>query len=421
MSINQILASANGATESLFAGLKVLDTASFIAGPAAAAMLADFGADVIKIEPPGSGDMQRILSSIPPNPRADANYCWHQTNHNKRGMAIDLKSTGGATILKRLVEWADVVITNFPHGVREKLHLGYEEVSGWNPRVIYADVTGFGDAGPDATEPGFDVTAYWSRTGLLDRTRDAGAPPTVPVFGSGDYSTAIGIYSAIVTALYHRERTGKGASVGTSLLASGVWAAGTLVAGALAGGKPYGLHDRTAPVNPLINPYRSADGQWFMLVASPPHWPGLAKAVGHPELLTDPRFADLEGFAKNSAVLTGLLDAEFRSQPFAHWKEVLDRERITYSVIQTPEEAAKDPQLRANDIIVPLEGVSELEYTVNSPITLRGMSKVPAKRAPELGEHNDEVLAELGFSTDEIERLRATGAIPGATKLEAAQ
>jgi hypothetical protein len=132
-------------------------------------------------------------------------------------MAINLKMPGGTKILKRLVEWADVMITNFPHGTREKLRLGYEEVSGWNPRLIYADITGFGDAGPDATLPGFDVTAYWSRSGLLASTRDAGAPPTVPVYGSGDYMTAIGIYAAIVTALYHRERTGAGANVGTSL------------------------------------------------------------------------------------------------------------------------------------------------------------------------------------------------------------
>jgi len=409
------------ATESVFAGLKVLDVASFIAAPAAAAVLSDFGADVIKIEPPGKGDLQRMLGSVPPSPRAHANYNWHLANRNKRGMVIDLKSPGGTAILQRLVEWADVVITNFPHGTREKLHLGYEEVSGWNPRVIYADITGFGDAGPDAMLPGFDLTAYWSRSGLLASTRDAGAPPTVPVSGSGDYMAAIGLYAAIVTALYQRERTGAGASVGTSLLAAGVWATGTLVAGALAGGTSFGLHDRTAPVNPLINPYQSADGQWFLLVASPPHWPGLARAVGHPELLTDPRFADIEGFVTNSAVLTGLLDAEFRSRPLAQWKEVLDRERITYSVIQTPEETAKDPQLRANDIIVPVAGVSELDYTINSPINLRGMSKVPATRAPELGEHTDEILADLGFSTEEIEELRAAGAIPGATEREAAR
>ncbi|MGW4907850.1 CoA transferase, partial [Streptomyces sp. NPDC004270] len=241
---------------------------------------------------------------------------------------------------------------------------------------------------------------------------------TVPVWGSGDYTTAIAIYAAITTALYRRERTGQGANVGTSLLATGVWATGTLVAAALADGTPFELHDRKAPANPLNNPYRTADGEWLMLVASPARWQGLARAVGHPELLEDPRFADLEGLIRHASALAELLDTAFRSQPFAHWKDALDRERITYSLIQTPEEAARDPQLRANDIVVPLEGVSGLAETVNSPVTLRGVPKVPAKRAPELGEHNDEILAELGFGPAEIAELRARGAVPAPAETE---
>jgi formyl-CoA transferase len=200
-----------------------------------------------------------------------------------------------------------------------------------------------------------------------------------------------------------------------------VWAAGTLVAGALAGGKPYALHDRTAPVNPLINPYLTADDRWFMLVTTPPHWPGLTQAVGHPELLKDPRFADLDSFAKNATALTALLEAEFRSRPLAYWKEALDEKRITYSVIQTPEEAADDPQLRANDIVVPLEGVAGMEETVSSPILVRGLRKAPAKRAPELGEHNDEVLAELGFSSGEIDTFRVEATVSGGAGLETAR
>ncbi|MFF3562790.1 CaiB/BaiF CoA transferase family protein [Streptomyces sp. NPDC002574] len=405
-------------TESVFTGLKVLDVATYIAGPAAATMLSDFGADVIKIEPPGRGDPQRLLSSVPPSPVAQANYGWHLANRNKRGMVMNLKSPATTGILKRLVEWADVVITNFPHGTREKLHLGYEEVAGWNPRVVYADLTGFGDAGPDARQPGFDLTAFWSRSGLLASTRDAGAPPTVPVWGSGDYSSAVAIYAAIATALYRRERTGQGADVGTSLLATGVWATGTLVAGALAGGTPFELHDRTVPANALTNPYRTADGRWFMLASSSVHWPALARAIDRPELAEDPRFTDLEGFAKNAADLARLLDEAFCSRPFADWKDALARERINYSLIQTPEEAAQDPQLRANDIVVPIEGVTGLDHTVNSPVTLRGVPKVPAKRAPDLGEHNDEILAELGFDTAEVEELRAQGAIPATAEVQ---
>ncbi|HZN83887.1 MAG TPA: CaiB/BaiF CoA-transferase family protein [Mycobacterium sp.] len=405
-------------TQSVFAGLKVVEIASFIAAPAAATMLSDFGADVIKVEPPGIGDPQRLLSSVPPSPAAPGNYSWHLANRNKRGMAIDLKSKGGTEILKRLIEWADVFITNFPHGTREGLHLGYEEVSGWNPRIIYADITGFGDAGPDAKLPGFDLTAFWSRSGLLASTRDAGAAPTSPPWGSGDYTTATAIYAAITTALYHRERTGRGANVGTSLLATGVWATGTLVSAALAGGKPYELHDRTAPVNAMTNPYQSADGRWFMLAARQSAWPALANAIERSDLLSDPRFADATAIGQNASQLADLLDVEFRTQPLAHWKKALDEARIPYGVVQSAAEAAEDPQLRAANIVMPIEGARDLEYTVNNPITLRGLATVPAKGAPEHGEHNTEILAELGFSADEINQLREQKAIPVAPEQE---
>ena len=404
--------------QSVFSGLKVVEIASFIAAPAAATMLSDFGADVIKVEAPGMGDPQRLLSSVPPSPAAAGNYSWHLANRNTRGMSVNLKSEGGTQILKRLVEWADVVITNFPHGTREALHLGYEEVSSWNPRVIYADITGFGDAGPDARLPGFDLTAFWSRSGLLAATRDAGAPPTSPPWGSGDYTTATAIYAAITTALYHRERTGLGANVGTSLLATGVWATGTLVSAALAGGKAYELHDRTAPVNALTNPYQSEDGRWLMLAARRSAWPVLANAIGRSDLLSDPRFSDAEAISDHASALAELLDAEFRAQPLAHWNEVLDEARIPFGVIQTPEEAAEDPQLRANDIVVPIEGAQDLEYTVNNPLTLRGLARVPARRAPEQGEHNAEILEQLGFSADDINQLQVAGAIPVAPEQE---
>jgi crotonobetainyl-CoA:carnitine CoA-transferase CaiB-like acyl-CoA transferase len=212
------------ASDNIFSGLKVVDFASFIAGPSAAVILSDFGADVIKVEPP-NGDYWRHGHQIPPQPQAKDAYPWHLANRNKRGITLDLKSPSASRVLEKLVKWADVFIVNTPHPARKKLKLEYDDVVQWNPRLIYADVTGFGEKGPDASLPGFDITSYWARSGLLSMTRDAGAPPTWPVAGSGDNATAVGLYSAIVTALYRRERTGKGSYVTASLLAEGVWSA----------------------------------------------------------------------------------------------------------------------------------------------------------------------------------------------------
>ena len=193
--------------ENIFSGLKVLDFASFLAGPGAATVLSDFGADVIKVEAPGIGDPHRMTYKIPPNPSAGENYGWHLSNRNKRGMAVDLKSPRAKEILERLIKWADVLVVNFPHPVRKRLMLTYEDLAPWNSRLIYADVTGYGDEGPDADLPGFDITAFWARSGLLALTRDAGAPPTLPVPGQrgprhGDWALFRHCYGSVPTGTY---------------------------------------------------------------------------------------------------------------------------------------------------------------------------------------------------------------------------
>src|ERR1700719_5167016 len=304
-------------TENIFAWLKVVDLSTFVAGPGAAVILSDFGADVIKVEPP-KGELWRVGNKIPPQPIAREPYQWHLNNRNKRGIAVDLKSPGAAKILRRMVEWADVLIVNTPHPARKKLGLEYEDVTPWNPRLIYADLTGFGEKGPDASLPGFDITAYWARSGLLSLTRDAGAPPTLPPTGSGDHATAVTLYSAIVTALYRRERTGKGSYVTTSLLAEGVWAASVSIQGALCEAKFFGLHDRLKPPNATLNVYRASDDTWFLIVILPDHWPALAKGIGRPDLLTDARFTDPAKQMANSGELTASLDMVFAAQPMAH-------------------------------------------------------------------------------------------------------
>ena len=406
-------------TENIFSGLKVVDLASFIAGPGAAVILSDFGADVIKVEPP-SGDTWRIGYKIPPVARSTDNYPWHLNNRNKRGLALDLKSPRAVEVLERLVKWADVLIVNTPQPARQKLKLAYEDVVQWNPRLIYADVTGYGDKGPDAALPGFDITAYWARSGLLSLTRDAGAPPTLPVAGSGDHATAVSLYSAIVTALYRRERTGKGSYVTTSLLASGVWACGVSVQAALVDATFFPLHNRLEPPNAIFNVYRSSDDNWFLLVVTPDHWPALATGIGRPDLPKDARFADAAKLVANSKQLTAILDELFGSQPMAHWREVFDAAHVTFGVVRAPSEVITDPQLVANDIVVPLEGAGgNLRLTVSSPFKLHDVAKVPAQRAPKLGEHAQEVLEELGFDAKGIESLRASGTIP-ATPARAA-
>jgi crotonobetainyl-CoA:carnitine CoA-transferase CaiB-like acyl-CoA transferase len=400
------------ANDNIFSGLKVVDFASFIAGPGAAVMLSDFGADVIKVEPP-NGDTWRIGYKIPPMPRSKDNYTWHLNNRNKRGLALNLKSPQATEIIERLAKWADVFIVNTPHPARVKLKLTYEDVSQFNPRLIYADITGYGDKGPDADLPGFDITSYWARTGLLALTRDAGAPPTVPVAGSGDHGTAVSLYSSIVTALYRRERTGKGSYVTTSLLATGLWANAVPVQGALNNASFYPLHDRSKPPNATLNVYKSQDDIWFLIVLTPDKWPALANGIGRPDLLTDERYKTPAGLMAHAAELTGILDEAFGSQPMAHWQEVFEQGHITFGRVRAPQEVPDDPQLRVNDIVVPLEGAGpNLALTISSPLKVHGVDKVAAKRGPEIGEHNTEILRELGFEAKQIERLEESGVVP---------
>jgi crotonobetainyl-CoA:carnitine CoA-transferase CaiB-like acyl-CoA transferase len=402
------------ADDNIFSGLKVVDLASFIAGPSAAVILSDFGADVIKVEPP-SGELWRHAHKLPPQPVADDAYAWHLANRNKRGMTLDLKSPSVHQVLEKLVKWADVLIVNTPHPARARLKLNYEDVARWNPRLIYADITGFGDKGPDADLPGFDITSYWARSGLLSLTRDAGAPPTWPVAGSGDNATAVGLYSAIVTALYRRERTGGGGYVTTSLLAEGIWSASVSIQAALCEAKFFGLHDRKDPANAAMNVYRAADDTWFVLIVTSDKLEAVTKAIGRADLLTDPRFADPAKLMANMQELTAILDEVFCAKPMAHWYEVFSSVHVTFGAVRGPQEVVNDPQLRLNDIIVPLDGAGgKLTSTISSPIQVHGVAKVAARRAPELGEHTDEILQQLGFAATDIEGLRAGGAVPKA-------
>ena len=250
-------------TEGIFADLKVIDCASWIAGPAAATILSDFGADVIKIEPPGPGDPWRALSPVPGKA---TDYYWQLTARNKRSLAINLKHDEGLAALYRLVAAADVFVTNFPLPVRDRLKIAPAHLLPLNPRLIYASMTAYGETGAEAARTGYDATAYWARTGLMDMVRATeDTEPTRSAPGMGDHPTATGLYAAIVTALYRREKTGKGGIAQSSLLQNGLWANACFIQSRLFGEHVELRAPRAVAPNAVANHYRCRDGRWFIM------------------------------------------------------------------------------------------------------------------------------------------------------------
>ena len=398
----------------LLHGLRVLDAASFIAAPAATTVMADFGADVIKIEPP-EGDGLRALFKQPGYPPSEVDYCWLVDNRNKRGIIVDLKRDEGRDVLYRLVRSADVFVTNMPLDARRRLKVRYADLKPLNRRLVYGSITAYGETGAEADRPGFDSTALWARSGLMDWIRPApDAPPARSVPGMGDHPTGLALFGAIMAALYHRERTGEGTMVSTSLMANGLWWNAIPVQAMLLGHRfaPRPPRDQTS--NALTNMYRCRDGRWFMLVllSEDRDWKRLAAAIGRSELLSDARFATASDRHDNARALTAALDATFAQKDLAEWRAILEAHRLTYGVVETLTDIPHDRQMRDSGALIPLDDAGLAgTLTVASPVWLDGHEKVPPRRAPRPGEHTVDVLREAGFSRDEIDRLLDAGVI----------
>jgi len=396
-------------TESLFTGLKVIDCASWIAGPAAATMLSDFGADVIKIEPPGAGDPWRASTPIPGK---KVDYYWQLTSRNKRSLALDLKHPDGQAVLHRLVASADVFITNFPLPVRGRLGMAAADLMPLNQRLIYASFTAYGEEGAEAAKTGFDSTAYWARTGLMDMVRsDAATVPSRSMPGMGDFPSATGVYSAIVTALYRREKTGRGGVVRSSLLQSGLWANGCAVQTRLFGEDVTLRPHRDDAPNALANHYRSRDGRWFIMALfnEQRQLRSFLGAIGREDLTDDPRFATPDARKQHARELVLILDEVFSRRDLAEWRTILDGVGVTFGIVATVNEALDDPQMRHAGALVPFADGQGL--TVMTPFHIDGVEKVPASRAPWVGQHNESVLREAGYSAADVERLRGLGVV----------
>ncbi len=394
----------------LFSGLRVIDCASFIAAPAAATVLSDFGADVIKVEPP-AGDAYRQTASAPGQPATEHNFPWIVDARNKRSIAVDLASEDGREVLRRLVAGADVFITNYPVRVREKLGFDYATLKSLNPRLIYAAFSGYGDNGPEAEKPGFDTTAWWARSGMMDAVRVAGAPPARSTGGMGDHPSSLAVLSGILMALYRREKTGEGAEVKSSLIANGVWANAFQVQAALCGAIFPERRPREEGSNALAAFYQCRDGQWLILSIHNEDrlWPELVACLERPELAEDPRFRTKPDRLANARALMGELDAAFAKRDRSDWRARLNARGILFEIVAPVGDVPNDPQALQNDILVPFAD-SDLK-TVNSPFWISGEQKIQPRMAPGLGQHTDDVLHEIGFDADDIARMRAAKSV----------
>jgi crotonobetainyl-CoA:carnitine CoA-transferase CaiB-like acyl-CoA transferase len=398
--------------DGIFEGLKVLDCASFIAAPAAATVLSDFGAEVIKIEPPGSGDPYRNLPSLPGYPASPHNFAWLLESRNKRSLALDLSKPEGQAVLRRLVAEADVFITNFPPAVRGRLGLTYAELAPLNERLIYASFTGYGEKGDEADKPGFDSNAYWARSGLMDLVRaDTNTAPARSVAGMGDHPCAMALYGAIVTALYKRERTGKGSHVSSNLMANGVWANGVLAQAKLCGAKFGERRPRERALNAVTNHYQCRDGRWLILslLNEDRQWPILARCLGREDLTADARFATKPGRHARSLELINILDEIFAGKDLAEWRKILDGNGLIFGAVGILDDIPGDRQMVENDVLLPFAGDTML--TINSPIWIDGSQKTQPRHPPGIGEHTDEVLREAGYDEESIRQLRTAGAV----------
>jgi crotonobetainyl-CoA:carnitine CoA-transferase CaiB-like acyl-CoA transferase len=395
----------------LFEDLLVLDCASFIAGPAAGTILSDFGARVIKIEPPGTGDSYRQLMHVPGMPPAEQDYFWILDNRNKESLALDLKHDAARPVLEALIRKADVFITNFPGPIRERLKLRDEDIRPLNDRLIYASLTPYGEDGHEKDRTGYDATAWWARSGLMDSVRSSPeSEPALSVPGMGDHPTAVALFAGIVSALYRREKTGKGGSVSTSLLANGLWSNGCWMQAALCDAD-FSVRLRRGQRGALTELYKSRCGRWFMLVMLnyQREWPLLAEAIGRPDWLSDPRFATHEARRANTADLVRELEDVFVERDWAEWKSVFQKSGITYGPVSQPQDHLDCPQVEANAFLPEVEGAGGLR-TVDSPIVIDGETKRPPQMAPALGEHTRRVLADLGIADAAIDDLMKCGA-----------
>ncbi len=389
----------------LLEGVRVVEMGVWVAGPAAGGVMADWGADVIKIEPPAGDPMRRAFQALagidmPTSPP------FNLDNRGKRSVVLDLRQAEARQVGLELVRDADVFLTNYRIDALGRLGFDYATLSRVNPRLVYAHVTGYGQEGPDRDRAGYDIGSFWARSGISNLISPPDGDPVGSRGGFGDHITAIHCLAGIMGALYYRERTGEGQLVDASLLRSGVYTIGWDISLQLEYGISLSPGKRSESIVPTVTAFKGSDDRWVWLlgVEADRHWPRMVRALGLDELEKDPRFADAARRRENARELMKILDETFAQRPLDEWLERFDQVDLWWAPVQSPKEVVEDPQAIASGTFVDVpkldgEGTTR---SVASPIHFDKVDVTPRAGVPRLGEHTEAVLAEVGLSAEEI-------------------
>jgi crotonobetainyl-CoA:carnitine CoA-transferase CaiB-like acyl-CoA transferase len=394
-------------------GIKVVELGFWVAGPGTAALLADWGAEVVKIEPP-EGDPFRGMFLNAAGLDVVGNPPFDLDNRGKRSVGLNLQNEEGRRIADKLLERADVFVTNLRPSALRRFGLDSEEVCRRHRRLVYCNITGYGTEGQDCDRPAYDVAAFWSRSGIAASLVPHGAEPPQQRGGMGDHSAALSAVGAVCAALLARERTGEGQVVSTSLLRAGMYVLGWDLSIRLRYGRLAPPYTRFTVPNPLLNSYCAGDERWFWLVGlqGDRHWPDLVRAVSRPELLDDARFSDMRVRRENAEALVRLLDDVFATRWLAEWGSIFDREGVWWAPVQTPDEVVADEQVRAAGGVATAPVSDGEAETVAGPADFSATPWRVGGAAPEFAQHTEEVLLELGYDWGRIADLKEKGAIP---------
>ena len=400
--------------EAPLTGIRVVEVANYLAVPSAAALMADMGADVVKVEPLEGDPYRQEIRDADYDFTFPISYAFQLDNRGKRGVALNLRREKAVEVVQKLADEADVFMTNLLPRRLEAFHLRYEDLSPGNPRLIYLAFNGYGPEGPDKDRPAFDYTAFWARSGAMSLFGEPGQPPVNLRSGFGDHTSSPLLLAGVLAALWARERSGKGQQVTASLLNMGMWVIGGDLSRSLVARQQPILHPRAQSPNPLLNTYRTRDAKWInmVMINTDVNWAKLARAIGREDLITDAGSRTVEARKKRAPELVAEIDRVIGALTLEELATMLDSTGVIWAPMQTLPEAMSDPQVRANGYITtldhPVHGPFE---TLQTPLKFSDSDVRARTAAPELGQHTEEVLLDIGYSWDDIEELRQDGAI----------